>query len=59
MNMSPVKVCSEVNDSSSSAVHHQRQKGGSGSQTGDCWPGGGAEGGLFQPRVPGPLQEHS
>lgn len=41
------------------AVHHQRQEGRSGSQTGDCWPGGDAEGGFFQPRLSGPLQEHS
>lgn len=59
MNMSPVTVSSDVNDPSFSAVHHQRQKGGSGGQTGDCRPGGGAEGGLFQPCFPGPLQEHS
>lgn len=59
MNMSPVKVSSDVNDPSSSAVHHQRQEGGSGGQTGDCRPGGSTEGGLFQPRFPGPLQEHS
>lgn len=53
------KISSDVNDPSSSAVHHQWQEGGSGGQAGDLRPGGGTEGGLFQPRFTGPLQEHS
>lgn len=59
INVAAVKISSDMNNPSSSAVHHQWQKGGSGGQAGDRWPGGGAEGGLFQPRFTGPLQEHS
>lgn len=42
-----------------SAVHHQREEGGSGREAGDRWTGGGAEGSLLQPGLAGSLQEHS
>ena len=42
-----------------SAVHPEREEGGGGGEAGAGRPRGHPEGGLLQPRLPGPLQEHS